>query len=339
MKKLWTVFLTLSAAVVVFTVVPWLVRILTAKPEHSPFTLYSCVLHDFTALYQDDDSREYQFHDRNGNVYGDEVQPLFYASILASKGQLPDSLEGRKVTLEEIERNNMFLTSDPRDINKTLPKVFLLMESTPLRLELQEPEDAFISRQDGLYIYNMGTNTLLEEKTEKLNKDLRDLGFVFPAKCIDGNPTDRKDHDEGYLLTDSQDHLFRIKQIDGEIKADYYPQADSLHLKNLKITEFENHATLGMLVTGAGYLAVLEENGDVTVTDVPLCPEKQRILIIGDMFYYTIEASTSEGELFYAVKSDNFELVDTLSRTYEKHFEFPGISFTSHTHSWVKPNF
>ena len=202
MKKISAIFIALTAAVVLLTVGPKLYNLLTAKPEGTPFTLYSCVLHDFTALYQED--RDYKFVDRAGNVYSDEVQPLFYASILASRGALPDSLEGQKVTLEEIERNNMFLTMDPRDVNKVIPPVYLLMESVPERLELQDPKEAFVSRKDGLYIYNMAQNALQEEKTEKLNGDLRALGFVFPAKCIEGNPTDRKDHDEGYLLTDDE---------------------------------------------------------------------------------------------------------------------------------------
>ena len=337
MKKISAIFIALTAAVVLLTVGPKLYNLLTAKPEGTPFTLYSCVLHDFTALYQDD--RDYKFVDRAGNVYSDEVQPMFYASILASRGALPDSLEGQKVTLEEIERNNMFLTMDPRDVNKVVPPVYLLMESVPERLELQDPKEAFVSRKDGLYIYNMAQNALQEEKTEKLNGDLRALGFVFPAKCIEGNPTDRKDHDEGYLLTDSEDKLFRIKQTAGVIRADYYPAADTLHLKNLKITEFENHATLGFLVTGDSRLAILEENGDITVTDVPMCPEKEDILIIGDMFYYTVETSTPEGENYFALKTGTFELVDTLSRPYKKSFTMPGISFTSPLHSYVKPNF
>ena len=337
MKKIAAAWIILTVAVVVMTVVPQLFNLLTAKPESTPFTLYSCVIHDFTALYQD--GHDYRFADRKGNVYGDEVQPLFYASILASRGALPDTLEGQKVTLEEIERNNTFVTMDPSEVNKVVPPVYLLMESVPERLELQEPEEAFVSREDGLYVYRMGENRLLEEKTRKLNDDLKALGFVFPAKLIEGNPTDRKDHDEGYLLTDREDKLFRIKQTGGEIRAEHFPGADQLRLKNLKITEFENHATLGLLVTGDGRLAFLKENGDVTVSEVPLCPEKEDILLIGDLFYYTIQASTAEGEHYYALKADAFQLVDTLSRAYPKHFSLPGISFISHLHSYVKPQF
>ena len=336
MKKLANAFLWCSALVGLFTLVPWLWQMLTAKPERTPFTLYSCTVHDFTALWQDE-GREYRFTDRKGNTYSDEAQPLFYAAILASKGMLPDSLEGVPVSLEEIERNNLFITSDPRDVNKTLPPVYPVMESIPERLELQEPENALVARRDGFYLYEMASNTLLEEASARLNDTLRTLGFRFPARLLHGNPTDRKDHDEGYLVTDADNRLFRIRQVGGVLQARHFPEADTLGTCYLQVTEFENRATLGMLVTGDGRLAFLRPDGSVAVTAVPFDPRKEDILIIGDMFYYTVKTSTEAGERFYALRSSDFSLVDTLSRPYEPRFTLPGLSFTSHLDSWVKP--
>lgn len=336
MKKFTNWFLALSAAAALACALPALVRLITAKPERTPFTLYSCTVHDFTSLYQDG-GRDYRFVDRAGNVHGDEAQPLFYASILASRGALPDTLEGRAVTLEEIERNNVILSSDPRDVNKTIPPVYPLMESVPERLELQEPEEALVSRKDGLYIYQMGTNTLETEKTDRLNADLRAQGFAFPARLLDGNPTDRKDHDEGYLLTDAQDRLFHLKQVNGRIQVAHFPEADALKVKFLKITEFENRATLGMLVTGEGRMAFLRPDGTVTVTEVPFDPEKEDLLIIGDLFYYTVKTATDAGEHFWALRAGDFSLADAMDRPYERHWTLPSLRFTSPFDSYVKP--
>lgn len=336
MKKISNGLIGLTLAAVLACLVPALYRLLTAKPERTPFTLYSCTVHDFTELYQDD-GREYKFIDRAGAVHGDEVQPLFYASILAAKGALPDTLEGRAVTLEEIERNNLFLSTDPRDVNKVVPTVYPLMESVPVHLELQDPEEALVVRKNRLCIYQMGSNTLLEEKTEKLNTDLLARGFVFPAKLLDGNPTDRKDHDEGYLLTDAENHLFRILQTDGEIRVDRFPAADSLRVKFLKIMEFENRATLGLLVTGDGHIAMLRPDGTVTVTEVPFDPRKEDFLLIGDLFYYTVKTATAAGEHFWALRADDFSLVDRMDRPYEQHWTLPSLRFTAPTDSYVKP--
>ena len=338
MKKIARYFLILSALAVLSTLIPRLWALVTAKPERTPFTLYSCTVHDFTAL-DTEGGRDYRFVDRQGNVYGDEAQPLFYASVLASKGMLPDSLEGRPVSLDEIERNNVFVTSDPADVNKTLPPVYLLMESVPERLELKEPEEALVSRKDGIYVYRMEDNSLLEEKSARLREDLLAEGFRFPARLFSGNPTDRKDHDEGYLVTDAADRLYQIKQIDGALQVKHFPEADSLSLKHLIITEFENYSTLGLLVTGEGRLAFLRQDGSVVVSEVPFDPCREDFLLIGDLFYYTVKTATQKGERYYALRTGDFSLVDSMERPYPQHFSLPGLGFTSHLDSWVKPRF
>ena len=337
MKKISRLFVILSAAVVALTVVPYVIRLLTLKPERTPFTLYSCVVHDFTAL-DHGSGREYRFIDRKGNVYDDSVQPLFYASILASKGQFPDSLEGRAVTLEEAESNSLFVTSDPKDVCKTWPPVYLLMESVPERLELQDPEDAMVSRRDGIYVYRMDSNELLQAKTDSLNTMLREAGFVFPARKFGGNPSHHKQYDEGYLVTDSEDKLYQIKQVGGLLQVRHFAQADGLGVRNVKITEFENHATLGMLVTGDGRLAMLRPDGSIAVTDVPFCPEKEDLLLVGDLFYYTVKTTDSDFERFYALDSQTYALVDTMTRALPAGGPgIPRIAFTSPGDSWVKP--
>ena len=336
MKKTAKIFVTVSAAVVALTVLPWIVRILTIKPERTPFTLYSCVVHDFTALDRGT-GREYRFIDRHGNVYDDSVQPLFYASVLASKGQFPDSLEGRAVTLEEVERNSLFVTSDPKDVNKTLPPVYLLMESVPERLELQDPEDAMVSRRDGIYVYHMDSNELLVAKTDSLNALLREAGFVFPARKFGGNPSHHKEYDEGYLVTDAEDKLYQIKQTGGLLGVRHFAEADGLHVRNVKVTEFENHATLGMLVTGDGHLAMLRPDGTVVVTEVPFSPEKEDLLLVGDLFYYTVKTTDADFERFYALDSQTYALVDTMTRALPGGPGIPRIAFSSPSDSWVKP--
>ena len=107
MKKYGTLFLFASLAFLVVWVLPWLYNLITLESYATPFTLYSCTLHDFASLDRSE-GKGFRFIDTKGNVYGDEAQPMFYASILASRGALPDTIEGRKVTLEEIEHNRLF---------------------------------------------------------------------------------------------------------------------------------------------------------------------------------------------------------------------------------------
>lgn len=336
MKRYGKIFLILSLAGLLLWVAPWLYNLITLKSYSTPFTLYSCTLHDFASLDRSD-GRGFQFVDTQGNVHGDEAQPMFYASVLASRGALPDSLEGRKVTLEEIEHNSVIATSDPKDLNRTLPPVYLLLESVPERLELKDPEDAMVSRKGSIDVVKMGTNKIREYKTRLLNKTLQEQGFAYPARFFAGKPSHRKAYDEGYLVLDAQDKLFQFKQVNDTVTVRHFPQADGLGLKFVMITEFDNHATLGYLVSRDNVLYILRPDGEVMKTEVTFIPEKEDLLVVGDMFYYTVKTSTSKGERFWALRSDDFSLVDTMEREYPHEKSLPGLRFTSSGDGWVKP--
>lgn len=341
-KRLGQIFLGLSGLAVAAWLLPALYELATIRPEGTPFTLYSPVVHDFTAMAESD--RELRFTDRKGRVYGDTVQPLFYASLLASKGTLPDSLDGVALSLEEIERHFVIASSDPADVNLTLPPVWPLMESTPLRLELREPTEAMVSRRDRIDIYDMNGNALEEAKTQQLRCALAACGFAYPARLFAGRPTDRKDYDEGYLVTDARDELFQIKQVDGQMTVRHFPEAASWHPRYLMITEFDDHATLGYLVSADGCLLMLTPEGSVIPTGVPFSPETDDFLLIGDLLYYTVKTSTSAGEHFYALRADDFSIIATMDRPYGperqnlcRWFLPFRLQFTAPTDSWVRP--
>lgn len=336
MKRYGQIFLIFSIAALLFWVLPWLYNLITLKPYSTPFTLYSCTVHDFTSLSRSE-GRDMEFIDTKGNVHGDEAQPMFYASVLASRGALPDSIEGRKVTLEEIERNAVIASCDPKDLNRTLPPVYLLLESVPERLELKDPEDAMVSRKGSIDIIEMASNTLREEKTRLFNQALKAEGFEYPARFFAGKPSHRKSYDEGYLLTDARDKVFQIKQVNDTIHVRHFPQADGLGIHFMLITEFENHATLGYLVDREDRLHILRPDGEVVKTEVFYHPHEEDLLVVGDMFYYTVKTSTDKGEHFWALRSGDFSLVATMDRPYPEEKSFPGLGFTSYNDAWVRP--
>ena len=177
MKTAGKIFIIASAVLLAAWVLPWLYTLISLKPYSTPFTLYSCTVHDFTSLDRSD-GKGFRFIDTEGNVHGDEAQPTFYASVLASKGALPDTIEGRPVTLEEIERNAIIASSDPKDVNRTKPPVYLLMESVPVRLELQDPKEAMVSRKDGIYIYEMARHLHLRNGLQRASE-----GEIGQPKC------------------------------------------------------------------------------------------------------------------------------------------------------------
>ena len=338
MKRYGQIFLGISLAALLAWVLPWLYNLITLKPYSTPFTLYSCTVHDFTSLDRSE-GKGFQFIDTKGNIHGDEAQPTFYASVLASRGALPDTLEGRRVSLEEIERNAVFVTSEPKDLNRTLPPVYLLMESVPERLELKDPEDAMVSRKESIDIMEMATNTVRVEKTRLFNQALRAEGFVYPARFFAGKPSHRKEYDEGYLVTDAEDKVFHVKQINDTVHVRRFPQANGLGVHWMFITEFENRATLGYLAGADNHLYMLRPSGEVVKTEVAFNPRKEDLMVVGDLFYYTVKTATEKGERFWALRSNDFSLVDTLERPYPQEWSFPGLRFTSANDGWVKPRF
>lgn len=344
MKTIGKIFILLSATVLIAWLGPWIYALATAKPYRSPFTLYSCVLRDFTsAVYG---GKDIKFEDRSGQTHDESVQPMFYYHDLAMHGMAPDSILGRKIVPEEVERNRIILTSEPGRIAKKAAPVYIIMESVATRSELDEPEEAFVVRKDGIYIYNMNANEEVSDKTKEFNEALSSLGFSHPAVLVSGNPSTRKEYDEGYLMTDSKGDLFHIRQDEGKPFVEKFDAASGLSLKHIIITEFSNHKTLGMLIDKDNRLHMLSPQGEITPTEVSFDPYHHDFLVVGDMFFYTIKVSDRSGETFYALNSDDFSFVDTMRREYptdEFNYStlvFPvRITFTSSNDEYVKPRF
>ncbi len=345
MKTAAKIFLYISLALVLVWILPWAWRIATLKSYSTPFTLYSCVVHDFTSLDRDD--KDLTFIDRNGNVYTDEVQPLFYGRVLNNKGALPDSLEGRPITLALIDSTNVNFSAKPEEFNTRLIPVCLLMESVPVRMELQDPEGAFVLHKDRIVLYDITSNTLEEEKSRAFSDALASEGFVYPVVQYSGNPSHHKLYDEGYLLIDSAGNLFQLKQVDGKPYARRFSQADAINVKYVNITELSSRATLGWFTDDSNRMYFLSPDGLVYKTEVSYNPEKESLLGVGDLFYYTIKTSDDDGEHFYALRSDDFSLVDTMDRPYDFDegfnlckYLFPcRLYFTSSKETWVRPHF
>ena len=106
MKKSGSIYLFIIIALLTTWIVPRLYYIITAKSYSTPFTLYSCITEDFVSL-TDNSGKDFIFTDTHGHEYGDSVLPFFYYRVLNSRNNIPDTINGRQFTGEEIERNNI----------------------------------------------------------------------------------------------------------------------------------------------------------------------------------------------------------------------------------------
>lgn len=346
MRKAGTIYISLVIALLAIWLLPRLYRIITAERYSTPFTLYSCVIHDFISL-EDRSNKEFMFKDSEGREYGDSVQPLFYHRAMKLNGSAKDTINGRALSDEEIETNNIFFTSQPEDVNRDAPNVYMLLESVPVRGDLQDPEYAFVNRKKGLAFIRIEGNKEDAALSGAFAAALDSAGFVPPAKEVSGNPSTRKEYDEGYLMTDSQGKLFHIKLKEGKPAVEYIPVDGDIRIKHIFVTENENRATLAYFTDEDNRFFILDSLRRTHGTDVVADPEKQSILLIGDVFYYTIKVSDNDGEDFWALKNGDFTTEKTLRRDYPESavFDLPKyifpvqLSMTSGLDPQVKPRF
>lgn len=196
---------------------PWAVNYLTVKPANTPFTLYSEVLGDFALIRHRD--KEIEYLDRAGNRYSrrefDSLLPLFYARQLVADGRFPDSIAGRAVTLREVQNASFFFRSSPKEVNRPESGIRFLLESSSGRVDLEMPSDAFRLTNRGIEFIDMASNRIDTAKSRRFTQTMLRKGVRFPVSEVSGNPTARKEYDEGYVLLDADRRLFHLKMVQG----------------------------------------------------------------------------------------------------------------------------
>lgn len=340
----------LLAALLLAWLLPWCYAFLFASPAGSPFTLYSCVTHGFASVAFDREDNV-AGRDLRGNTYTqqqfDSILPTFYYRQLAAEGRFPARIEGVAVEPREVERTNFMFRTSPAEINRRRPAVYQLLESMPDRVDLEPPTDVFRITGQGIEFVDMQTNTLDQEKSAAFTKVLRDKGFAFPACIVSGNPTTRKRYDNGYLLVDDACRVFHLKQVRGRPFVRRTDIADSLQIGQIFVTEFADRKNLGFLVDSEKRFYTLDAE-DYGLHEIPLGtfdPTRESMMIIGDMFYWTVAIQGSESKRYVAVNARDYSLADVYRPEetpqawveYAKYL-FPfELTFTSPQDGYVKP--
>lgn len=136
---------------------------------------------------------------------------------------------------------------------------------------------------------------------------MKQKGFEFPVRTLSGNPTNRKEYDEGYLMVDNNHRVFHVKQTKGLPYVRETGVAPELGIEHVAITEFSNRKTLGLLTDKDNNLYVL--NRDYTLHKLPIDkydPKTNTLTIMGDIFYWTLKISDERGVTTYAVDADSY---------------------------------
>lgn len=351
MLRFSKIFFYFTIVVLLLWQLPWCYNFFTATPHKSLFTLYSSVLQDFVQTGNPDGTGVIR-RDLNGNIYSqrqvDSLLPTFYYRQLVSDERFPDTLDGIAVTPRFVQTENFTFRSTPGDINKPHIELYPLMESMSGRVELIMPTDVFRITSQGIEFVDMATNSINTQKSALFTEAMTKKDFQFPATLIAGNPTTRKEYDEGYLILDARSHLFHLKMVKDRPYVRFIELPDSFQPKQLFVTEFRNRKSLAFLTDVNNHFYVLESKTyELMKVEIPSYnPETDAITVLGNFLDWTIRVTTSETDSYYAIRSDSYSLIksyqapvpeETMAEKIGKYIFPLKITFTSPADKFVKP--
>ena len=340
MTRFSKLFFGLLVVVLLLWQVPRAVNYLTAERETTPFTLYSEVLNDFALIRRGNGEIEYA--DRRGNRYEqrqfDSLLPLFYARQLVADGRFPDSIGGRAVPPREAQEATFLFRSTPPGGHTPTPGIRVPLGSMAGGDELEMPADAFRLTDDGIEFIDMAANRVEQQKSARFTEVMRRKGVRFPVTELSGNPTTRKEYDEGYVLLDADRRMFHLKMVQGRPYVRAIALPEGMRPEHLFITEFHNRRTLALLTDDRARLyAVCMPGYEVRrVGEVFYDPLRESISIIGTLLHWTVCVEGASAERCYAVAADGLAQLDTISYPLSAR-HLPELAFTSPKDNYVRP--
>lgn len=322
---------------------PWCYNFFVGPSTSTPFTLYSSVVGEF-ALLQNNHDGEISYADRAGNSYTeqefDSILPMFYYRQLVTDGRFPATICGVEVTPREVQRTSFSFRLTPSEQQKPHTGLYQLLESMSGRVDLVLPDDVFRLTQHRIEFVDMASNTILEEKSERFTRMMSSKGFRFPAHRIAGNPTDRKEYDEGYLLLDADRRLFHLKMTKGRPYCRAIELPEGMTPEYLYITEFPARSMLGFIVdTEGGFWVINRPSYEVVRTGIPsFDPCRESMFIMGNLLDWTVRLSDRDTERYYALSAADYSLIDSLRYLTPDH-SIKGLCFTSTRDKFVRLRF
>lgn len=349
MRKLANIILGIIVVLLVVWELPWLYNNYAVSFLHGdeiggqPFTLYSGSADEFIQNTEGQgrrgiSGREYTVEE------ADSLLPFFWTTQLVNAGRLPDTIRGYAVSPQLIRQTNINYHRRAYDTHTNRPNcgLWLLLESLPKRVNLEDPDDAFRFTKDGIEFINMNTGKVKPKKSKLFTDALVKKGFAFPVHELDGNPDTRKEYDEGYLLIDNNRKMYQMKMTAGQPFVKKIDLTDETVVpKFIFVTEFRSRCLRGLMTDENNVLYVITPNYEVKPLGggIHYDPTQSNMMIMGNMLDWTIRITTEEAEEFYAVSALDHSLLKTFIAPYRSNPYLPGLHFTETLDRWVKPRF
>ncbi len=324
---------------------------LSKEAESPQFIIYSSVNKSF--LLQEQGSDGFYYRDTKGQSFtqyeADSLLPTLSYPMLMREGRFPDSILGQEVSPSIIQEASFFFTHEPQSLNQHTVPLYPLLESKPPRITLSYPNDIFRLTEQGIEFINMENNSLYQKKSDYFSRALSQAGVSFPILAIGGNPTPKKDYDEGYVFSDSKDKLFHFKMVEGQPFIKEIKHKFAHAIEHIYVTEYADRRFLAFLLDSQGQFFALEQ-GSLNVRPIALPkfnPYTDDLIILGNLFDWNVEVDRDGQRHFYAIDNKSLECLAQLDLTQESKLSekvaswiFPfRLSFESSLDKYFKPRF
>lgn len=293
---------------------PVLVKKVTYKPDSYPFVYYSCMLEDLCFFNYAD--KQHPMRDSKGVQYTaaqtDSLVPMLNYRQLMSDGRLPDSIRGQEINARILRMRSFSFRYNPTDMVTPVAGLYILFESMPKRVGLTMPEDVFRMERNIEFI-DAETNTVNTTKSEAFRKELDKNGYAFPSQWLAGNPNPRKAYDEGYFCLDAEGKLFHLKMVNGRPYVRDTRIGEKIDVSFFSMLEVPDKRFYGFLFSKQGEVYIIgNEAGNYQTVKLDIDavnPETDQIIIMGNMFYWTVSVITPEGKLCYGLDNETLKRV------------------------------
>lgn len=337
------ILLYITLTILVLWQLPWCIDFFSSKETKIPFTLYSTIKEDFISITHDEAKGGIIGTDQQGKIYTqhevDSLLPFFYMRQLISDNRIPDTINGVKIKPHMVQMTNFNYKNNPSDLNTKKPALYPLMESMSSRVDLEMPDDVFRITENGIEFITISSNSVDKKKSSRFTKKMLEKGFVFPARQISGNPTTKKDYDEGYLILDKTGKLFQLKMTVGTPYVKQIELPKFIEVKNVFITEFRDRKTLGFLVDSQNKFYILvNKTYELFNTNIKYNPVEDGLVIFGNMLDWTVCITTDKGCDIYALDTGDYSIIKQMKYELESVEPF-GLHFTSYKDKYIKPRF
>lgn len=355
MKKVYNVVLIALSVIVLSWFLPWLYSIILPAGASDPFVAYSPINDKLIVSELGNDDTHIYSVDAEGksdNVaytkeQRDSLLPQIYYTQLMARNELPDTIDGIELSVPAFKHNQWVFSSIPRDINKVLPRVYLIMESMPVRIDLEDPKQVFRFNGNNVEFIDIATNTIDEGRSKRFSEIFNERRFKFPMKHFSANITSRKPYDEGYLMTDADGGLYHMKMRAGRPYMVKIPLPAGVKAEYVFIMENPDNTHLGLFTDSEHNLYMIEREGyNVKSLQVgKFDARKEKISIMKNLFNWVVRISDSNGTRWTALSASDYSPLATYSRNYPvssvekvERFIFPfELSFTDVTDCYAAP--